>query len=55
MPNYYEVFVTGPIVMCDDWTMPVDKCWYSYVVIPQDDEAYNSYQADVAYAEQCGD
>lgn len=35
---YYEVmFGKGPIVICDDWTEPVDEVWFSYVVIPQPD------------------
>ena len=32
---YYEVSMgNGPIVYCDDWTMPIDLVWISYVVMP---------------------
>lgn len=34
-PGYYEVCILGsPIVVCDDWTQPVDAIWESYVVYP---------------------
>jgi hypothetical protein len=36
--DYYEVSMGhGPIVYCDDWTMPIDEVWISYVVYPQED------------------
>jgi hypothetical protein len=31
-PEYYSVRAQGPIVSCDDWTMPIDDLWHSYVV-----------------------
>jgi len=31
-PGYYEVNARRALVWCDDWTMPVDEIWHSYVV-----------------------
>jgi hypothetical protein len=38
MDDFYSVSIYMAEVMCDDWTMPIDEIWASYIVWPQTDE-----------------